>query len=138
MEPTVTNGRFQRGNKMSQGNPLAKQVGRFRSVLLESVTEADMKAIVGKLVERAKGGDLAAMKLLLDRTCGKSFVDRLPSPKPSTLGLPTHDDNGVALTFEEKKAWLFRRIAHLRGDAGQTEQLEAEHDAASDTDEFTK
>ncbi len=134
----LNNGRFGIGNGGGPGNPFASQVGKLRSVLLETVTPDDLKAVVVKLVELAKGGDLAAMKLLLDRTCGKSFVDRLPTLKPPASGLPTHDDNGVPLTFDQKKAWLLQRFAHLRGDAGQTARIEAEHVVASDTDEVAK
>lgn len=131
----LNNGRFGIGNGGGPGNPFASQVGKLRSVLLETVTPNDMKAVVVKLVERAKGGDLAAMKLLLDRTCGKSFVDRLPNPKPPTSGLPTHDAHGVPLTLEQRKALLRERIMRLMGDAGQTEPIEAEYDVESDTGE---
>ena len=130
----LNNGRFGIGNGGGPGNPFASQVGKLRSVLLETVTPDDMKAVVVKLIELAKGGDLPAMKLLLDRTCGKSFVDRLPNPKPPTSGFPTHDANGVPLTLEERKDWLRLRIARLCGVTGQTEQIEAENVADSDTD----
>ena len=149
--PTETNGRshdgrFGRGNNFSTGNPHAVAVGRLRSALLATVTDEDVRVVVTKLVSMAREGDLAAIKLLLDRCVGK-FVDRLPSPKPSTLGLPTHDDNGVALTFAEKKEWLRQRILSV-GErrsrvaeicrtalARQTEQHETEHEVDSDADE---
>lgn len=130
----LNNGRFGIGNGGGPGNPFAVQVGKLRSVLLETVTPDDLKAVVVKLIELAKGGDLAAAKIIIDRTCGKSFVDRLPTPKPSTQGLPTHDDNGVALTFEEKKAWLRQRIIRLCGVPGQTARIAAEHEVDSDAD----
>ena len=114
----LNNGRFGIGNHGGPGNPFASQVGKLRSVLLETVTPEDMKAVVVKLVELAKGGDLAAAKIIIDRTCGKSFVDRLPLPKTSTNGLPTHDAHGVPLTFEEKKEWLRERINRVIGDSG--------------------
>ena len=44
----------------------------MRAVLLAAVTEDDMRAIVLKLVEMAKGGDLKAIDLLLTRTLGKA------------------------------------------------------------------
>jgi hypothetical protein len=130
----LNNGRFGIGNSGGPGNPFSLQVGKLRSTLLNAVTEDDLKTVVTKLVELAKGGNLAAMKLLLDRCCGKSFVDRLPNPKPPTSGLPTHDDNGVPLTFEQKKAWVLRRYAHLREDAGQTEKRAAEHEVDGDAE----
>jgi len=43
---------------------------RLRSFLLESVTDEDMQAIAQKLVEQAKVGDLAAMKLLFAYVIG--------------------------------------------------------------------
>lgn len=131
---SVTNGRFFSGNQFSVGNPHAVKVGKLRSALLNAVTEDDLKIVVGKLIERAREGDIAATKLLLDRTCGKSFVDRLPNPKPPASGFPTHDD-GTPLTLEERKAFLRERIMRLLGDAGQTERMEAERDVDGDTGE---
>ena len=120
--PTETNGRshdgrFGRGNNFSTGYPHAVAVGRLRSALLAAVSEDDVRVVVAKLVSMAKEGDIKAAKLILDRCVGK-FVERLPSPKPSTLGLPTHDAHGVPLTFEEKKEWLRERINRVIGDSG--------------------
>lgn len=128
----LNNGRFEIGNGGGPGNPFASQVGKLRSVLLEAVTADDMRAVVVKLIELAKGGDLAAMKLLLDRTCGKSFVDRLPISNPPTNGLPTHDAHGVPLTLEDRKAMLLLRIARLRGTIKPTERIEADHNVDAD------
>ena len=47
-------------------------MARLRSVMLEAVTPDDMRAVVLKLVELAKGGDLKAIDLLLNRTLGKA------------------------------------------------------------------
>ena len=66
-----TNGRFAAGNTLGRGNPHAAQVARLRSVMLSAVSEDDLRAVVGKLVELAKGGDVPAIKLLLDRVLGK-------------------------------------------------------------------
>jgi len=64
-------GRFAVGNPGGPGNPYAKQVGRIRSLILEAVTEDDLRAIVAGLVERAKAGDMAAARELLDRLVGR-------------------------------------------------------------------
>jgi hypothetical protein len=40
-------------------------------MLLEALTDDDLQAVVGKLVEMAKGGELAAIRELFDRTLGK-------------------------------------------------------------------
>ena len=48
--------------------------------MLDAVTEEDMRDIIRTLVQMAKGGDLSAMKLLLDRTVGKPV--EVPSSDP--------------------------------------------------------
>ena len=68
------NGRFARGNPGGPGNPHAKRTAALRVMLVEAVTEDDLRQVVTKLVELAKGGDLAAIRELLDRTMGKPVV----------------------------------------------------------------
>ena len=63
-------GRFLPGNPGGTGNPHAKKVGKLRSALLAAVSQADMRAIVKRLVQDAKGGDAAAARLILDRCLG--------------------------------------------------------------------
>ena len=135
MEPSpspngrLNNGRFGIGNSGGPGNPLASQVAKLRSALLDVVTKDDVKAIIKMLIDKAKSGDLAAAKLLLDRTCGKSFVDRLPSPKTSTSGL--------RLSVDERRsrvAEICRTAVARSGTGGQTEQHETEHEVDSDAD----
>jgi len=53
----VVRGKFAAGNKGGPGNPYAAHVGRWRSVLLASVTEKDMAAVVRALVKAAKAGE---------------------------------------------------------------------------------
>jgi hypothetical protein len=43
-------------------------------MLLESVGDDDFRVIAAKLVDRAKGGDLASIRELLDRLMGKSVA----------------------------------------------------------------
>jgi hypothetical protein len=69
-----SNGRFAKGNRGGCGNPFARQVAAFRACLISSVTEEDMQAIVWKLVDRARFGNLQAIKLL--------FSYLLGTPKP--------------------------------------------------------
>jgi len=64
-------GRFAVGNPGGPGNPHAVQVGRLRSALLDAVTPEDMRAVALALVEKAKGGDIAAARVLFDRVLGK-------------------------------------------------------------------
>ena len=74
-------GRFGPGNRFSRGNPHAKRVAQLRSALLETVTVEDMRAVAAKLIEMARGGDLPAIRELLERTLGKpvesDFMERL-------------------------------------------------------------
>ena len=74
-------GRFAPGWKGGPGNPYAAQVARLRAEMLNAVTPDDMRAIVSRLVELAKGGDVRAIKEVLDRTLGRpqetDFIERL-------------------------------------------------------------
>ncbi len=65
------NGRFAKGNAGGPGNPHARRVAQIRSIILEAVSEEDLRAIVAALVQRAKEGDIAATRELLDRLAGK-------------------------------------------------------------------
>jgi hypothetical protein len=64
-------GRFARGNKGGPGNPFARRTAQFRKVLLEMVTDEDIQAAARKLIEQARAGDLAAIRLLFSYTIGK-------------------------------------------------------------------
>jgi hypothetical protein len=64
-------GRFVAGNKGGPGNPFARQTALLRKTMLAAVTEADIQAIVAKLIELALGGDVAASKLVLAYALGR-------------------------------------------------------------------
>jgi len=66
-----SNGKFAKGNRLGHGNPRARHVAMLRNTLLGSVTPEDIQAVVMVLLEKAKGGDMAAVRELLDRTVGK-------------------------------------------------------------------
>jgi hypothetical protein len=74
-------GRFLPGNKLAQGNPFAKRVGELRQTLFDAVCADDLKAVVLKLVENAKNGDMASVKELLSRLLGppesSDLIERL-------------------------------------------------------------
>ena len=63
-------GRFAKGNPGGPGNPYGQQVARLRAVILEAVTDDDLRKIVAALVKRAKGGDVVAARELLNRLVG--------------------------------------------------------------------
>jgi hypothetical protein len=71
MSDRNADGRFAAGNKATKGNPFAPRVAQLRSVLMETVSDDDMRGVVQTLVALAKGGDVAAIKLLLDRLLGR-------------------------------------------------------------------
>jgi hypothetical protein len=76
-------GRFTAGNPGGPGNPFARRVAALRSRLVRAVTNEVLDAVVGQLVSRARGGDLAAIKLLLSYTLGRPAE----SVNPDTLDL---------------------------------------------------
>lgn len=65
-------GRFRLGNAGGPGNPHAAQVARLRAAMLAAVTPDDVADLVRTLLELAKGGNVAAIRELLDRVLGKS------------------------------------------------------------------
>jgi hypothetical protein len=66
-----TKGRFARGNKGGPGNPFARRVASFRAAVCQEATADDFRELARLLVMMAKGGDLAAMKLLFTYTVGR-------------------------------------------------------------------
>jgi hypothetical protein len=63
-------GRFLAGNPGGPGNPYAKRVANLRKALLKAVTEEDMVEVVHALTAKARKGDVAAAKVLLNRVFG--------------------------------------------------------------------
>jgi hypothetical protein len=62
---------------------------------LDAVTADDLRAIVAKLVTMAKGGDLAAIREVLDRTLGKPLA-------AVAVGLTA---DSTQITFVEDENW---------------------------------
>ena len=78
MKPTApsangrdASGRFTKGNPGGPGNPTAKKVAALRFALYRAVSEEDVDAIIRKLVEQARAGDLQAAREVLLRTLGR-------------------------------------------------------------------
>ena len=74
-------GQFARGNPGGPGNPEAAKVQKLRSALLRAVTASDVRDVTKKLIDKAKGGDAACIKILFDRLLGPAqsadFLERL-------------------------------------------------------------
>src|SRR5688572_26011051 len=64
-------GRFAAGNPGGPGNPFNRRLAELRSAVTEAVTREDMLDLFAMLKFKAKGGDLAATKIILQYTLGK-------------------------------------------------------------------
>jgi hypothetical protein len=67
----AADGKFTVGNAGGPGNPHARATARLRSLLLETVSEDDFRAVCSALVRLAREGNLGAITELLNRTVGK-------------------------------------------------------------------
>jgi hypothetical protein len=65
------NGRFTKGNAGGPGNPFARQVAAMRLEFLKAVTSEDIAEIARAMVAKAKEGDVAAAKVVLQYTLGR-------------------------------------------------------------------
>jgi hypothetical protein len=81
------NGRFAKGNPGGPGNPFSRQLAHMRQVLLECVSEEDLRDIVAQVVQKAKQGDLAAARLVLSYAVGKPQ----PAAEPDRLDVQEID-----------------------------------------------
>ena len=90
-------GRFRSGNRAAagRGNPHADQVQAWRSALVATVSEADLRAVIRKLVELARAGERWAVCELLDRCLGK------PLQQVPAGGLTDTEHVTVRLEFDE-------------------------------------
>ena len=88
-------GRYLPGNGGGPGNPLGKQVQQIRSALLNAITPEDIKAIVARLIQKAKGGDIAAAKVVFERALGPAEAYdveiRLAELESQLLGLAKNE-----------------------------------------------
>lgn len=65
-------GRFTAGNSFSRGR--SSRSAELRKAFTEAVTDEDVAEIARSLVDLAKGGDIAAAKVVLDRCIGKVSI----------------------------------------------------------------
>jgi hypothetical protein len=77
-EQREANGRFAKGNPGGPGNPYARQVARMRVRALDSVSGDDVEAILSKMVQLAKQGDVPAARLVLQYTLGRPVASAHP------------------------------------------------------------
>ena len=65
-------GRFVKGHPGGPGNPFNKATRLWTDTFAKCVTADDIREVAAKLVAEAKGGNMVAIKYLLDRCLGKS------------------------------------------------------------------
>jgi hypothetical protein len=65
-------GRFLRGNKSGRGNDLHRRVARHRELVDKAVSDADTLRVLGALAKAARGGDVAAGRLVLAYKLGRA------------------------------------------------------------------
>jgi len=71
-EGKSSGGRPAKVNSAALMNPAAQRVAELRAALLGRIGSRDIQQIVGKLVSKAKAGDIAAAREVLDRSIGKA------------------------------------------------------------------
>ncbi|WP_225129993.1 MULTISPECIES: DUF5681 domain-containing protein [unclassified Bradyrhizobium] len=76
--------------KGRSGNPAGKRPGtrHATTVLAEALMSADLEAVVARVVRKAKGGDMGAARLILDRVMPRrrGRPVRFPLPRMKTTG----------------------------------------------------
>lgn len=65
-------GRFLPGNRGGPGNPQVRRLAAYRKALENAISPADLKAIIKKLILKARAGDFQAAREIMDRTVGKT------------------------------------------------------------------
>ena len=74
-------GRFGRGNQFGKANPHARKAQQLRGAVMRAVTTGELRTIIKALVTAAAGGDVAAAKVVLERSLGQpvawDFEERL-------------------------------------------------------------
>ena len=100
-----SNGQFAKGNPGGPGNPYARHVARLRASLIEAVGDDGLKDIVQGMVTAAKGGDVAAAKLLLSYLLGKP----VESVEPDYVEIHERElqTKGRGLDSDDKIAAMF-------------------------------
>lgn len=93
-------GRFASGNS---GRPAGTR--NRATVLLEAIADEDLKAIMTKIVEKAKAGDLVAARLIFDR------IAPAPRARALEIDLPGLDKPNVGDTLIATYARITQAVA---------------------------
>lgn len=114
-----SDGKFSAGNKLGPGNPYLKHTHALRKAMYQAVTESDIYAIITKLIEQARDGDVQSAREVLDRTLGKSQANdniNITSDEEAANPFREYLDRNPKLARDA--AILIRSLASDPGDAG--------------------
>jgi hypothetical protein len=64
-------GLFAKGNQISRGHQGHRRATELKQALMACATDEDIRALYAAMLAAAKGGDVAAARLLLDHLIGK-------------------------------------------------------------------
>jgi hypothetical protein len=122
-EGRESNGQFAKGNVGGPGNPYARQVAQMRLRALDGVSGDDVEAILAKMVELAKAGDVPAARLVLQYTLGRpvpcAHPDRLDRDEVEAFQANAMRQDAFALvesTPVEPVLTAVRELSPARGD----------------------
>lgn len=114
-----SSGRFTAGNKGGPGNPFARQTAARRRAIVNAVSEEQVAAIAGVMVQKALDGDVDAAKLVFTYTAGKAGAatdpDTLDAHELAVRRGNTASPDDMRALFEECPAWLLCAIAAVAG-----------------------
>lgn len=122
-------GRFAPGNRAGRGNPFAKRIAELHTALLDAVEPRMVEAIAKRMVKSALEGDIAAAKIVLDRTLGRSAPVRFKLPKVrSVADLPGAINQILAAASRgeigSEEAARFANVVEVAGRALQAAEVE--------------
>ena len=133
-------GRFTKGNKGGPGNPFAREVAVLRATMIHAFTPKIFMRLVEVLRQRAEGGDMVAMKLILQYVLGKPAetvdpdriaIDEWQKLRDAAVSL---DETSAVLEqvpatmacFLLKKFWPDETVQHVREALQEDAQAKAE------------
>jgi len=90
-----TKGRFAKGNKIGIGRPRRSVEEKYLKCLRDNVSLEDFKIMVQQALKKAKGGDVALFKLLLNYLVG------LPTQYTVT-DIETSGEQIIRVVYEER------------------------------------
>jgi hypothetical protein len=102
-----TKGRFAPGNKHGLGRPRNQRIDEMRTTMLCSVRHEDIIEVTRALVEKAKRGQIDAIRLLYDRVFGPitamDVKEEIEQLHEAIRSLQQDEDESKLRTFLEKR-----------------------------------